>query len=395
MEIRIINDKCVGCRACLKACPFSAIDIINKKAVLNERCTNCGACISSCKFSAIIQIGEKKKKDFSNYNGILVFVEQFDNQVKSVSYELLSKGKELATKLNKELYAVVLGDKVSKIQDKFKNYGLKKLYVAEDAILKDFSTDAYVYVITNLICNLSPEIVLFGATHVGRDIAPRVANKLKTGLTADCTNLEIDENTKNLLQTRPAFGGNLMATILTEDTRPQISTVRSGVFPVNHFEDKEKYEIEKLVINKDELKIRTKVLSLVKETKKKVNLEDARIIIAGGRGVGSKENFDLLHKLAKEIDAEVGASRAAVDNGYIDHDHQVGQTGKTVRPIIYIACGISGAIQHLAGIEDANLVVAINKDETAAIMKTAHYAIVGDLFKVLPEVVSELKKYRK
>jgi electron transfer flavoprotein alpha subunit len=271
-------------------------------------------------------------------------------------------------------------------------HGADKVYIAEDKNLEKYTTDGYSKVISNMISEYKPEIVLIGATHIGRDLAPRIAAKSATGLTADCTNLEIDDEDGKLLMTRPAFGGNIMATIICPSHRPQMSTVRPGVMKKTEKDDSRNGEVIEYKPNIKEEDIRTQIIDVIKKAKNDVAIEEADIIVAGGRGLGNKEGFDLLEKFAKKIGGVVGASRAAVDNGWIDHSHQVGQTGTTVRPKLYIACGVSGAIQHVTGMKDSDFIVAINKNADAPIFKVADIGIVGDLYNIVPKLIEKLDK---
>lgn len=325
------------------------------------------------------------------YKGVYVFAEQRDGVIQKVSLELIGKGREIADKLNEKLTAVLLGYEVEKMGKTLVEHGADEVLIIDNILLKNYTTDAYGKVLCDIINDRKPEIVFIGATYIGRDLGPRMAAKLKTGLTADCTALDIDEETSNLLMTRPAFGGNLMATIECPDHRPQMSTVRPGVFNVPCANPELKGEITVLSTDLKEEDIRTKVEKIVKSLKEKVDITEAEIIIAGGRGVGSKEGFKLLKDLSDVLEATVGASRGAVDAGWVEKDYQVGQTGKTVRPKLYIACGISGAIQHLAGMQDSEYIIAINKDDSAPIMNVADLAIVGDYSKILPEMVNEIR----
>ena len=332
------------------------------------------------------EIKEEIKEGFE----VLVFAEQRNGKIARVVLELLGKAKDLADKLNVKTAAVLLTDKDGGLSAELIKYGADKVYVAENSLLKNYQTDLYTKVITEHINETKPQVVLYGATHIGRDLAPRLAQRLNTGLTADCTALDITEDNL-LLQTRPAFGGNLMAQIMCKKYKPQMSTVRPGVMKMRE-PSSGKGEVVKINANISEKDQLVKVLDIIKETKKKVNLEEAEIIVAGGRGLGDKEGFKLIEELASLLCAEIGASRAAVDSGWIDNDHQVGQTGKTVRPKLYLAVGISGAIQHKAGMQSSDLIIAINKDSSAPIFEVADYGIVDDLFKVVPELIAELKK---
>ncbi|WP_353892747.1 electron transfer flavoprotein subunit alpha/FixB family protein [Proteinivorax hydrogeniformans] len=326
------------------------------------------------------------------YKNIMVFIEQREGEIQKVSFELLGKGRELADKLGVELKGVLLGSKMEKLAKEVTAHGADEAIVVDDEMLEVYTTNPYTKALADVINKEKPEIFLIGATTIGRDLAPRVAARVKTGLTADCTSLEIDEETNNLLMTRPAFGGNLMATIICPEHRPQMSSVRPGVMPM----PSKNVDSEGVItswdakLSKEDIDI--EVLEVVKEEKEKVNIEDANVLVSGGRGLGSEENFGRLRELAKVLDGEVSASRAVVDAGWTDGARQVGQTGKTVRPNLYIACGISGAIQHVAGMEESDFIIAINKNSNAAIFERADIGIVGDVNKVLPALINELNK---
>lgn len=317
-----------------------------------------------------------------------------DGSAQNVGIELLTPGKRLAQKQGGSLVAVVIGYQVKEAIRAANTHGAEKILVVDGPEYKNYTTDAYTYALCTLVEIYGPTSMLIGATNHGRDLGPRVACRLKTGLTADCTSLDIDAESGNVAWTRPAFGGNLMATILCPDHRPQIGTVRPGVFKKS-LETEEKAVIINEKIHMDPKDIRTQILEILRDLEdEKVDLEGAEIIVSGGRGVGGPEGFEPVRVLAKELGGTVGASRAAVDAGWIPHAHQVGQTGKTVGPKLYIACGISGAIQHLAGMSGSDCVVAINKDPDAPIFGVADYGIVGDLFEVLPLLVEEIQKAR-
>ncbi|SHI41340.1 electron transfer flavoprotein subunit alpha [Lutispora thermophila] len=398
MSVTILKEKCRGCKLCLKACPFDAIYMDNGKAVINsEKCTNCGACESSCKFGAILVEREQKEevKDLSAYKGVWVYAEQRQGKLMFTSLELLGEGRKLADKLGVELSAVLLGHEVDDICQELIHYGADKVIYANHKLLQNYTTDGYTKVIADLINEKKSEIVIIGATNIGRDLAPRVAARLNTGLTADCTKLDIDEEQRILLQTRPAFGGNLMATIVTPNHRPQMSTVRPGVMKKMEKDESRTGVVEKVDVNLHDEDLRVKVEEIVKSAKQTVNLVEAQYIVSGGRGLGGPEGFKLMQELADALGGVVGSSRAAVDAGWISHDHQVGQTGKTVRPRVYIACGISGAIQHLAGMQNSDCIIAINKNPDAPIFSVADYGIVGDLYKVVPMLIEEVKKLKE
>lgn len=325
------------------------------------------------------------------YNGVWVFAEQRDGNLQKVSLELIGKGREIADKLGEKLTIVLLGHEMENISKSVSEYGVDEVLVADHSLLKNYTTDGYTKVICDLINERKPSIMFIGATNIGRDLGPRIAARLHTGLTADCTGLDIDDETQNLLMTRPAFGGNLMATIECANHRPQMSTVRPGVFNVPCVIAGKGGDIVNVDVKLTEEDIRTQVVKIVKSLKEKVDITEAKVIVSGGRGMGSKENFSYLKELAESLGGVVSGSRAAVDSGWIEKDFQVGQTGKTVRPTLYIACGISGAIQHLAGMQESDYIIAINKNSDAPIMGAADLAVVGDLLKIVPELIKEIK----
>ncbi len=407
--LKINAEKCTGCEVCIDKCPFDALYMQNNIAVVEqESCTLCGICVKNCEYDAMELKEEKTEKqaDFADYSGVWVLAEQRDNKLMKVALELVSEGRKLADKLDVNLSAVVLGSDIKDTSQELIAHGADSVYLVEDERLKDYRTGPYTSVISKMINKLKPEIVLLGATHNGRDLGPRISARIDTGLTADCTELSIEEKRGILLQTRPAFGGNLMATIVCPDHRPQMATVRPGVMEkvkpdysrvgeieecrVDLTEDNidseviKRSKIIKLDSDKSELDLYTEIKEIVKEAKSNVNLEDADIIVSGGRGVGDPDGFNTIENLAETLNGEVGASRAVVDEGWIDKDHQVGQTGKTVKPRVYIACGISGAIQHKAGMDNSDIIIAINTDSEAPIFEACDYGIVGDLHQVVP-----------
>ncbi len=310
--------------------------------------------------------------NIADYKGVWVFAEQRDGELQKVALELLGKGREIADKLGVELTALLLGHKnIEEMTKELGAFGADKVLVCDNELLTHYSTDGYTKVINEVVNAKKPEILFIGASFIGRDLGPRVAGRLSTGLTADCTSLDVDPENNNLLMTRPAFGGNLMATIVCGDHRPQMSTVRPGVFEKLAKDENRAFQIEKFDVQLSASDIRTETIEVVKSVKEMVDITEADIVVSGGRGVGCKENFALLQELADVMGGTLAGSRAAVDNGWVEKAVQVGQTGKTVRPTIYIACGISGAIQHLAGMQDSNYIIAINKDSDAPIMKAA------------------------
>ncbi|MDD7433833.1 MAG: electron transfer flavoprotein subunit alpha/FixB family protein [Peptoniphilaceae bacterium] len=329
-----------------------------------------------------------------DYKGVLTFAEQVEGKLTPVSLELIGKGKELAKALDTQVSAILLGDQVDELAKTLVEYGADRVFVINDPELKLYRTEPYTQAIAHVINEYKPEIFLVGATAIGRDLGPRVAARVHTGLTADCTKLEVEEETKKFLMTRPAFGGNLMATIVCQDHRPQMATVRPGVMVKEIRDEHRQGEILRLDFKLQPNNCYYTVEEVVKEVQKKVDIQDAKILVSGGRGVGGPENFKILEELAEALGGEVASSRAAVDAGWMPKDIQVGQTGKTVRPTLYIACGISGAIQHLAGMEESDYIIAINKDTTAPIFHVADVGIVGDLFKVVPKLTEEIRAIR-
>lgn len=338
---------------------------------------------------------EKNKVDITDYKGVWVFAEQREQEIQNVAFELLGEGRKLADALGVELSAVLCGYEIREEAQELIAYGADKVYVADGEVLRQYRTESYASVIFDAIQAYKPEIVLLGASHIGRDLGPCLAVKAGTGLTADCTKLEIDTENRRIMQTRPAFGGNLMATIICPDHRPQMSTVRPGVMQKGERDASRTGEIVDLPVNITESDIPTRVLGVVKSLGEKVSLTDAKVIVSGGMGLGDQEGFGLLQQLADKMGGVIASSRACVDAGWIHPSYQVGQTGTTVKPVIYIACGISGAIQHLAGMQNSDYIVAINKNENAPIFEIADYGIVGDLYKVIPELIHALDQVEK
>jgi electron transfer flavoprotein alpha subunit len=338
------------------------------------------------------ELKEEQMPDWSAYRGVLIVVEQREGEAKKVSWQLLGQGRKLADKLEAPLLALVIGDGVEHLAQEAVYYGADKVYLCEAKELKNYRTRPYSRVCLKLIEDVKPEIVLFGATGTGRDLAGAIATHLPTGLTADTTQLDVEPPpSRLLLASRPAFSEKMMATILCKQYRPQMATARAGVFQALPRDTSRKAEIIRISNEMKEEEIAAQVLDFIRETGE-VNLEEAEIIVAGGRGLGGPEPFKLLQELADALGGVVGASRAAVDAGWIGHDHQVGQTGQTVNPKLYFAIGISGAVQHTVGMSNSEIVVAINKDPNAPIFQFAHYGIVGDLFKIVPAITAEVKK---
>jgi electron transfer flavoprotein alpha subunit len=428
---RLIPGKCIACGArCETSCPKDCISIDEKgePVIDTTNCIGCGKCVKICPAEAIEMYltpeeqkllaeweaqraaesgAEKPEADadeedaalakLKEYKGIWVFVEQTDGAPHVVAWELLGVGAELAKTLGVELCTVVIGENVERLSEESFHFGASKSYLVDDPVFRHYRTESYYKAVCHLVRKYKPEIVLVGATGLGRDLAGAVATDLMTGLTADCTGLAIDER-GFLLQTRPAFGGNIMATIMTERTRPQMSTVRPHVMPLPVCDTSRKGEIIRETVPLQENDILAKVLEIIEDKRggaDDIDISAADVIVSGGRGMLSKDNFGILQELADELDGVVGCSRAAMEAGYMPYERQVGQTGKTVRPKIYIACAISGAIQHLVGMQDSDVIIAVNRDKSAPIFEVATYGIVGDVFEVVPAITNRIRDVKK
>lgn len=400
MNIKVDKTICTKCGLCEKYCFFDALTIEKGAPTFSAACVLCGACEEVCPVNAITIQRRILKKDLSIYSGVLAFIEVNNEEVKPVGLEMLGAARRLADKLQENCSAVVLGARAEEVRDILSEYGADKIYIAEHEALKSYNTEIYTNIMVGIISTYKPSIVLFGATHLGRDLAPRIAARIDTGLTADCTGLDIDKE-GHLLQIRPTFGGDIMATILCPYHRPQMATVRPNVIKRERYGKRTHHlaEIQLIDLAIGEKRPRIKLIKEIREVSPFANVAEADIIVAGGKGVGKSENFELLEEIVKTLAAVVGdsrvalgASRAAVDEGWIAHQHQIGQTGKTVSPKLYIACGISGQIQHLMGMRESKKVIAINKDRNAPIFKMADLAIVGDLLEVVPLLNQYLKE---
>ena len=395
MRIEVTADKCSGCESCLDSCPYTAIVMKGGRAYINEYCQLCRACLGVCPEGAIKEVLEEgespvpSESRIKDYSGVWIFAEQRGGKVASVSFELLGVGRRLADERRSKLSAVLLGGSEAEALELIR-WGADRVYFCNDAIYEQFNDEPYAEKLSLLIKEHRPEIVLAGATPIGRSFFPRVAATLWTGLTADCTSLAIDRETGNLLQVRPAFGGNIMATILCPNNRPQMATVRPRVMKRGSYDEGKRGDI--IHIDARGLSSRTRVIQTIKEVSEiAVNLQEVDIIVSGGRGLGEAKGFKLLEELAEVLGGAVGASRAAVDEGWVPYSHQVGQTGKTVCPKIYIACGISGAVQHLVGMQSSDIIIAINKNPDAPIFNVATYGIVGDVYEVVPMLIKKVK----
>jgi electron transfer flavoprotein alpha subunit len=395
MSISVDKDKCTGCGLCERACPFNAITMVDGKADIDlDKCNLCNSCVEACrKFQAIQIIRETTRTpDMEKYKGVWVFGEQRKGVVQPVVYELLGKARELADKLNVDVSCVLLGANVKDKTQELIHRGADIVYVTDNPKLENFLDEPYARILANLIRKHRPEILLVPATAIGRSVISRVAVQLRVGLTADCTELDIEPQEKFLLQTRPAFGGNIMATVLSKYHRPQLATVRHKVLPESEADPSRTGKIIEDDFDNSFFLSRTRVLDVVEELTSNINISEANVIVAGGRAVGSVENFNILKELADVLGGTIGASRVVVDNGWVPYAHQIGQTGKTVCPNVYFACGISGQIQHLVGMQSSKIIIAINKDASAPIFQVANYGIVGDLFEIVPLLTKKFKE---
>ncbi|MCB2228451.1 MAG: electron transfer flavoprotein subunit alpha [Desulfarculaceae bacterium] len=395
MGVIIDKELCTGCGSCVDVCPFEALELIDDKAQVNDACTLCGACADECPEGAITvpEVERAADERAASAKGVWVYAEQRGGAMPEVVAELLGQGRRLADELGVELGAALLGAGLDGLAGELFAMGADVVYLADDPRLGQFNDDLYCEVLARLITEHQPEILLAGATSLGRSLIPRVATAVATGLTADCTGLSIDPDKRLLLQTRPAFGGNIMATIVCPAARPQMATVRPRVMKQSPRQEGREGRLVTLDL-KPEDKAATEVLEVVQAIDDQVNLVGAEVVVCGGRGLGKAEGFELVRELATALDGVVGATRGAVDSEWIGHAHQVGQTGRTVAPKLYIALGVSGAVQHLVGMQGSETIVAVNSDPNAPIFDVAHYGIVGDLFEVAPAMLARLKELR-
>ena len=387
-RLQVDHDLCTLCELCMAACPFEALEIVDGKLLVNESCTLCGACIEECPTGALA-IGEEKAAEgdeTSRFSGVWVFCEQVAGEAHPVAFELIGKGRELADRRGAALSAILIGDELGRAVAALRRSPVDRIYVMEHASLGRYRSEPYAAALAELVEQERPEILLCGATAVGRSFFPRVAATVKTGLTADCTGLEIDEEEGLLLQTRPAFGGNIMATIICRRHRPQMATVRPKVLPPLEPGRERDVQVVRFTPSATALDCPVEVLEAWDEQADTARITEADIIVSGGRGVGSPEGFRAINELAQALGGAVGASRAVVDAGWMPYAHQVGQTGKTVQPRVYIACGISGAVQHLVGMQRAGTIIAVNRDANAPIFEVADFGLVGDLHVIVPRL---------
>jgi electron transfer flavoprotein alpha subunit len=387
-----VEDGCTGCGLCVAACPFGAIDMVNGVAVINEACRACGECVDVCPVRVIFM--HETEATVSEGKGVMVYAEMSNGNLHKVSFELLGKARDLAAQLMEPVYAVLVGSGVDEAAKQLVDRGADKVFVYDDPGLEQFRDDPYSDLLTECCNEENPSIFLVGATSIGRSMGPRVAAKLKTGLTADCTSLDIDPDSRLLQQTRPAYGGNIMATIETTNSRPQMATVRYKMFMEAKLVDAPKGEIIKKPVDMGKLTDRIKVLGFEKAGEQ-ISISDADIIVSGGLGMGDPSGFGLMQALASALGGAVGASRPTIDEGWINYRHQVGLSGRTVRPTVYLACGISGAVQHQAGMKTSDVIIAVNKDPDAPIFGISNLGVVGDLYDVVPGLVEKIKEHRK
>jgi len=428
-----ISSVCISCGACIDACPSEALFLGDVKAeVIADKCVECGECIEVCPTNAITlpngvkkeaatEVVEEEKVEQtedkstsadekatvvaeeksevalpeSEYQGVWIYIEQRNGVVAPVSLELLGEGRKLADKLGVELAGVLLGNNIGHLVNTLFEHGADNVYVIDDPVFDQYRSEAYQVGVVNVVRKYKPEILLFGATAIGRDLASTVATELGTGLTADTTRLDIDTKNRLLEASRPAMGGNIMATILCKVQRPQMASVRPKVFKAIEPIQGRTGKLITETVTIDESKLQTKVISVIQELGNKIRLSDADTIVAGGKGLGDEKGFQLVVDLADALGAAVGASRDAVEAGWAEHSQQVGQTGTTVAPKLYFAIGISGAVQHTVGMENSEIVVAINKDPNAQIFEKCTYGIVGDAFEVVPKFIEEFKKLKQ
>lgn len=383
-------DLCDGCGLCSKKCPYSAIELKQGLPHILSTCTCCALCIEVCKQGALLtDLQPRTIPDFSSWKGIWVFAEQRNKKLAEVGLELLGKAGALGKQRSAEVCAVLLGHGVEPLAQTLFHFGADRVYLIQDPLLQQYSTEGYTSALAGLVSKHQPEILLMGATDLGRDLAPRLARRVRAGLTADCTGLEIDPAEGILLQTRPAFGGNILATIANRFSRPQMATVRPGVMEKN-----ERGRVEGELLREEAgitaQEIRVHRLEAWNEVRELIDLTKAKVIVTAGRGAASREGLELLQGLARALDGELAGTRALIEEQWLPQDRQIGQTGQTVRPEIYIGCGVSGAVQHRAGMSGSRYVIAVNKDPRAPIFQVADWGLVGDLFQVVPELIHTL-----
>ena len=393
LPISIDKERCTGCGLCVQACTFGSIEMVGDYPEIKDDCRLCNACVEACPEGAITIKETEGEVDLSEYRGVMVYAEQRKGVVHPVAYELLGKGRELADQLGEPLYAVLIGSDVKAGAEELAIRSADKVYTYEDPALEDFRDDPYSALMGDLVREVKPSLFLIGATSIGRSLGPKLAAVLETGLTADCTGLEIDPETRLLLQTRPAYGGNIMATIICPNSRPQMATVRYKMMKEADVDPDRKGEIVEKPVDMEALPDRVKILDY-QPSPEQVNIIDAEIVVSGGKGLGEPSGFAVIEELAQALGGAVGASRPTVDEGWKEYRHQVGLSGRTVRPKLYMACGISGAVQHLAGMKTSDVIIAINKDREAPIFSVSTLGAVGDLYEVIPILAEKVRKHK-
>jgi len=393
LPISIDKDLCTGCGICVGACPFGSIEMAGDYPEIKDDCRLCNACVEACPEGAITIKETEGEADLSKYKGVMVYAEQRKGVVHPVAYELLGKGRELADQLGEPLYAVLIGSDVKAGAEELAVRSADKVYTYEDPALEDFRDDPYSALMAELVREVKPSLFLIGATSIGRSLGPKLAAVLETGLTADCTGLEIDPETRLLLQTRPAYGGNIMATIICPNSRPQMATVRYKMMKEAEVDPDRKGEIVAKPVDMEALPDRIKIIDY-QPSPDQVNIIDAEIVVSGGKGLGEPSGFSVIEELAQALGGAVGASRPTVDEGWKEYRHQVGLSGRTVRPKLYMACGISGAVQHLVGMKTSDVIIAINKDKEAPIFSVSTLGAVGDLYEVIPILAEKIRKHK-
>ncbi|MCK8817010.1 electron transfer flavoprotein subunit alpha [Natroniella sulfidigena] len=381
---------CNLCGKCMDACPFDAIEIVDEKVEMNAACKACGICVDECQKGVIEPIkDEREVVNKDEWQDVLVFAEQLEGEIHPVTYELMGKGRELANKIDQELHVVLLGHNITDQTDEIIAHGADKVYVYDQEELHHFNVELYATAIEDCVNRTQPAIILVGATSIGRSLAPRVATRFRTGLTADCTVLDVRENT-DLVQTRPAFGGNIMATILTTRNRPQMATMRYKVMePAKRVEDPTG-EVVEFSVAEEKLKTRANIIDITKKPEVE-SIEDANIIVAVGRGLREEKDLEMARELADLLGGKIGTTRPLIEKGWTDHQQQIGLSGRSVRPELIITLGISGAVQFVAGMQNSENIFAINNDPEANIFDVAHYGIVGDLYEVVPQLIEKIK----
>ena len=391
-KLIVHQEKITDIAAMIEICPFKALEEKNGKLEINAACKLCKLCVKKGQPGVMEFVEEEvgPAVDKSKWNGIAVYVDHVEGEIHPVTFELLGKARELADKIKHPVHAIFIGSEIADKAQELLHYGVDKVYVVDAPELKDFMIESYTAAMEEYVNEVQPSAILVGATPVGRQLAPRVAARFKTGLTADCTILDIHDNT-DLVQIRPAFGGNIMAEILTPNTRPQLATVRYKIMNAPERSAEPSGEIVNMTVAADKLKARMEVLGIVKKMKEKT-IESADVLVVAGRGLKKPEDLAMIRELAEVLGGDIASTRPLVEAGWVDANHQIGFSGRTVRPKLIITCGVSGAIQFVAGMNNSEQVVAINSDPDASIFKVANYALVGDIYEIIPQLIEQIKQ---